>query len=140
MLSLGRPARGGFSNFVDVKQESFAYPYAPSHGQTAQYQLVGDPAGRRSSFESPIPGLGYPPAITTASAAAYAATMPQKRPSEVDDSTSSKHIKAEHPEEFSNAVKKKLQSSNRTGQACDRCKVINQPAISRGQLPKHTQY
>jgi hypothetical protein len=34
-----------------------------------------------------------------------------------------KHIKTEHPEEFSNAVKKKLQSSSRTGQACDRCKV-----------------
>jgi hypothetical protein len=34
-----------------------------------------------------------------------------------------KQIKTEHPEEFSNAVKKKLQASSRTGQACDRCKV-----------------
>lgn len=34
-----------------------------------------------------------------------------------------KHLKVEHPEEFSQAVKKKLQASNRTGQACDRCKV-----------------
>lgn len=50
--------------------------------------------------------------------------MPQKRPSPGEaNGTPAKHVKAEHPEEFSNAVKKKLQSSTRTGQACDRCKV-----------------
>lgn len=37
--------------------------------------------------------------------------------------SSSKHSKKENPEDFSNAVKKRLQSSSRTGQACDRCKV-----------------
>jgi hypothetical protein len=55
------------------------------------------------------------------------ATMPpQKRAASDDDdlnSATSKHIKTEKPEEFSNAVKKRLQSSSRTGQACDRCKV-----------------
>lgn len=52
--------------------------------------------------------------------------MPQKRssPGEVNG-TPAKLPKAEHPEEFSNAVKKKLQSSTRTGQACDRCKVTS---------------
>ncbi|KAG9233542.1 fungal-specific transcription factor domain-containing protein [Amylocarpus encephaloides] len=34
-----------------------------------------------------------------------------------------KQLRSERPEEFSNAVKKKLQLSNRTGQACDRCKI-----------------
>ena len=50
---------------------------------------------------------------------------PQKRPTDDDDDngTPAKQIKTEHPEEFSNAVKKRLQSSSRTGQACDRCKV-----------------
>ncbi|TAQ91549.1 hypothetical protein B7494_g27 [Chlorociboria aeruginascens] len=49
---------------------------------------------------------------------------PQKRSgSDEMNSTPNKQPKAEHPEEFSNAVKKKLQSSSRTGQACDRCKI-----------------
>ena len=51
-------------------------------------------------------------------------TMPQKRSSNGDPIVPAlKPIKTEHPEEFSNAVKKRLQSSTRTGQACDRCKV-----------------
>jgi hypothetical protein len=50
--------------------------------------------------------------------------MPQKRPASSEpEGVPAKHIKAEHPEEFSNAVKKRLASSSRTGQACDRCKV-----------------
>jgi hypothetical protein len=50
--------------------------------------------------------------------------MPQKRPASGEpEAAVAKHIKAEHPEEFSNAVKKRLASSSRTGQACDRCKV-----------------
>jgi hypothetical protein len=50
--------------------------------------------------------------------------MPQKRPASGEpEAAGAKHIKAEHPEEFSNAVKKRLASSSRTGQACDRCKV-----------------
>lgn len=48
----------------------------------------------------------------------------QKRPAPPDENNAPvKHVKAEHPEEFSNAVKKRLASSTRTGQACDRCKV-----------------
>jgi hypothetical protein len=50
-------------------------------------------------------------------------TMPPKRNAADDANGSTKQIKTERPEEFSNAVKKKLQSSSRTGQACDRCKV-----------------
>ncbi len=54
-----------------------------------------------------------------------AMTMPQKRQADSNSTPGpGKHIKAEHPEEFSNAVKKRLQSSTRTGQACDRCKVL----------------
>jgi hypothetical protein len=64
---------------------------------------------------------------TTASSGAFgraACEMAQKRPSPGEaNGTPAKVAKAEHPEEFSNAVKKKLQSSTRTGQACDRCKV-----------------
>lgn len=38
--------------------------------------------------------------------------------------TPAKLLKTEQkPEDFSNSVKKRLQSSTRTGQACDRCKV-----------------
>ncbi|KAH9215146.1 fungal-specific transcription factor domain-containing protein [Leptodontidium sp. 2 PMI_412] len=57
--------------------------------------------------------------------------MPQKRPSQDEGSNSHingtgtpvKHARAERPEDFSKAVAKKLKDSNRTGQACDRCKV-----------------
>jgi len=64
---------------------------------------------------------------TTASSGAFGRVgceMPQKRSSPGEATGApAKVAKAEHPEEFSNAVKKKLQSSTRTGQACDRCKV-----------------
>jgi hypothetical protein len=54
--------------------------------------------------------------------------MPPKRTSSaspsVNTGTPAKVPKIEQkPEDFSNSVKKRLQSSTRTGQACDRCKV-----------------
>ncbi|KAI9845552.1 MAG: hypothetical protein M1837_004649 [Sclerophora amabilis] len=54
--------------------------------------------------------------------------MPPKRPSAASPSSntsSHKQVKAEYlgPDDFSNSVKKRLASSTRTGQACDRCKV-----------------
>jgi hypothetical protein len=80
--------------------------------------------------ETQARGLEYRTASsfnTTASSGAFGRVvgeMPQKRSSPGEaNGTPAKQIKAEHPEEFSNAVKKKLQSSTRTGQACDRCKV-----------------
>jgi hypothetical protein len=65
--------------------------------------------------------------------------MPPKRTSSVSPSvntgTPAKVPKTEQkPEDFSNSVKKRLQSSTRTGQACDRCKVrsISKSPILRG--------
>lgn len=50
--------------------------------------------------------------------------MPQKRsPSNGINAPTAKQIKSERPEEFSEAVRKRLTASSRTGQACDRCKV-----------------
>ena len=51
--------------------------------------------------------------------------MPPKRTASGSPSgTPGKTVKSEQkPEDFSNSVKKRLQSSTRTGQACDRCKV-----------------
>ncbi|KAI9821133.1 MAG: hypothetical protein M1827_003867 [Pycnora praestabilis] len=55
--------------------------------------------------------------------------MPPKRPSTgspaLGTSSSNKVPKTENfgPDDFSNSVKKRLQTSTRTGQACDRCKV-----------------
>jgi hypothetical protein len=51
--------------------------------------------------------------------------MPPKRTASGSPSgTPGKTVKTEQkPEDFSNSVKKRLQSSTRTGQACDRCKV-----------------
>lgn len=51
------------------------------------------------------------------------AAMPKRNASGEPKEAQVKQVKAEHPEEFSDAVKKRLQSSTRTGQACDRCKV-----------------
>ncbi len=74
----------------------------------------------------------------TTTASSVASMMPQKRPSPSDgngngngnvntNASPAKHVKTEHPEEFSNTVKKRLASSTRTGQACDRCKVFPNP-------------
>jgi hypothetical protein len=64
---------------------------------------------------------------TATSGLAYS-KMPPKRTSSASPSVSTgtpaKVPKTEQkPEDFSNSVKKRLQSSTRTGQACDRCKV-----------------
>jgi hypothetical protein len=109
-----------------IKQEDYALPlYAtsPTHD-------VGVLRRNFQLAETQNRGLEYRTASSinsTASSGAFgrvAGDMPQKRSSPGDaNGTPAKHIKAEHPEEFSNAVKKKLQSSTRTGQACDRCKV-----------------
>ncbi|KAI9781309.1 MAG: hypothetical protein M1839_006102 [Geoglossum umbratile] len=50
--------------------------------------------------------------------------MPPKRPSASHTPGSNKAAKTEYfgPDDFSNSVKKRLASSTRTGQACDRCK------------------
>ena len=55
----------------------------------------------------------------------YWSIMPPKRTASGSPSgTPGKTVKTEQkPEDFSNSVKKRLQSSTRTGQACDRCKV-----------------
>jgi hypothetical protein len=137
MMSPGRAAQFPPGN---IKQEHSAYTCQYFHAQAVQGQYVGECFGRDSTFESQIRGLEYRPAssinTTASSGASYASTtMPQKRPSEGENGVPAKHIKAEHPEEFSNAVKKRLQSSSRTGQACDRCKVrlIDLVATQRGQ-------
>lgn len=65
--------------------------------------------------------------------------MPQKRLSEDEgnghmngNGVPVKHAKTERPEDFSKQVAKKLKDSNRTGQACDRCKVSSAlPHLSR---------
>jgi hypothetical protein len=50
--------------------------------------------------------------------------MPPKRTASGSPSGTPGKVKTEQkPEDFSNSVKKRLQSSTRTGQACDRCKV-----------------
>ncbi|TVY54610.1 Transcriptional activator protein acu-15 [Lachnellula cervina] len=52
------------------------------------------------------------------------ATMPGKRTASGEpDGTPVKQPKTDRPEEFSKQVRTKLQTSSRTGQACDRCKV-----------------
>jgi len=59
--------------------------------------------------------------------------MPPKRTASGSPSgTPGKTVKTEQkPEDFSNSVKKRLQSSTRTGQACDRCKVYILTSSSR---------
>ncbi|KAI9759906.1 MAG: hypothetical protein M4579_002031 [Chaenotheca gracillima] len=62
--------------------------------------------------------------------------MPPKRPSVESpsgnvSSSSNKQHKSESlgPDDFSNSVKRKLASSTRTGQACDRCKASCSPCL-----------
>lgn len=107
-----------------IKQESFNSPlYAtpPLHevGVARRHSLF---AGRGLEYRPSGCSEGYSFSSTGAGAPS---TMPQKRgaPPSENNGTPAKHVKGEHPEEFSNAVKKRLQSSTRTGQACDRCKV-----------------
>lgn len=76
------------------------------------------------------PPFTHPTAFSTNPAAksvSSLAIMPPKRNTSNSPSggPSTKTIKTEQvrPEEFSSTVKKRLQNSSRTGQACDRCKV-----------------
>ncbi|KAK0104418.1 hypothetical protein ONS95_004711 [Cadophora gregata] len=133
----------GLPSYVYAREDqetfNYQYPQAQSHAPTTSSYVVNS-NGVSPYFESQFRSLEYRPASSTVSAgASYAAaaaaatstpTMPQKRPSEDDSSNGSpvnsspaKHMRTERPEEFSKAVLKKLKDSNRTGQACDRCKV-----------------
>jgi hypothetical protein len=113
-----------------IKQEDYALPlYATLPAEDVGIG-VGGVRPNYQLAETQNRELEYRTASSinsTASSGAFgrvASDMPQKRSSPGDpNGTPAKHVKAEHPEEFSNAVKKKLQSSTRTGQACDRCKV-----------------
>jgi hypothetical protein len=74
--------------------------------------------------------------LSTASSAPHQAQArpmpPKRRASGSPAGTPAKLPKQEtKPETFSNSVKKRLQSSTRTGQACDRCKV---PRIISSQI------
>lgn len=61
---------------------------------------------------------------STARSAIYFEMPPKRTSSGSPSGTPVKIPKTElKPEDFSNSVKKRLQSSTRTGQACDRCKV-----------------
>lgn len=75
---------------------------------------------------SPSPSASSIRILSTASSARpQAHPMPPKRTASGSPTgTPAKLPKQEtKPETFSNSVKKRLQSSTRTGQACDRCKV-----------------
>lgn len=75
---------------------------------------------------SPSPSASSIRILSTASSAPPRAhPMPPKRTASGSPTgTPAKLPKQEtKPETFSNSVKKRLQSSTRTGQACDRCKV-----------------
>ncbi|KAG9249253.1 fungal-specific transcription factor domain-containing protein [Calycina marina] len=63
--------------------------------------------------------------------------MEFRRNTSKDPDGQPKRIKSEDPAQFSAVIKKKLQSSSRTGQACDRCKVrkIRCDALSGGCSP-----
>lgn len=117
--------------FREVVAEQHDSPL-PLDAQTAGYSNVivgGERRVRRSPHQHRIQALGNSPAFSIPQrqypAHSQSATMPLQKRSAPDDSngTPAKQIKTEHPEEFSKAVKKRLQSSSRTGQACDRCKV-----------------
>lgn len=141
MSSDGGPPAGPPGDFyASQTHEPFNYQYSEAqlqaqvHAQSASPYVVADSSGRLPYFETQIRALEYRPASSTVSAGASAASavatpnprMAQKRPSEDDGASNgspSKQIRCEHPEQFSRAVQKKLKDSNRTGQACDRCKV-----------------
>ncbi|RDL32971.1 Uncharacterized protein BP5553_08410 [Venustampulla echinocandica] len=113
------------------------YSTAPGvvFGHSSQSQLQGRvggglgyqsaPASAIIKTESPVDQDG---GSSYATITAIPPVMPGKRtasgePTGNGNATPVKQPRAERPEEFSSVVKKKLQSSTRTGQACDRCKV-----------------
>lgn len=127
-------------SYASRAHEPFNYQYSEAqlqaqvYAQSASPYVDGGSSGRLPYFETQIRPLEYRPASSTVSAGASAAfavatpnpRMAQKRPSEDDGASNGsplKQIKGEQPEQFSRAVQKKLKDSNRTGQACDRCKV-----------------
>lgn len=92
-------------------------------GGGLEYQSA--PASAIIKTESPVNQDG---GSSYATATAIPPAMPGKRTASGEltgngSATPVKQLRAERPEEFSSVVKKKLQSSTRTGQACDRCKV-----------------
>jgi hypothetical protein len=133
-----------FSTDYQIAQFS-PNPFPPSHSQPdedvwldQQHQIYQAQSSSRYIHES---GLVIPIARTKPAARASASStssshrrqspnikMPPKRHSSLSDSTSTPNKKVPkteptNPAEFSESVKKKLQTSSRTGQACDRCKV-----------------
>jgi hypothetical protein len=101
---------------------------SPLYARSVAY-LEGEGVRLRRQGYSHRPGENT---LFTAFAVIAHSTMAQKRRASDDDDGPAKQIKTEHPEEFSNAVKKRLQSSSRTGQACDRCKVRSQTFQTTG--------
>ncbi|KAF5872090.1 putative transcription factor cys6 protein [Botrytis fragariae] len=119
------------------RQFDLLNPYTISSWQF-QGSVLGESNSSKVSADNIIENrqnrrIGCPTASSTsvhntAFSGALIATMPPKRNASGEPNGSNapvaKHIKSEqHPEEFSNTVKKKLLASTRTGQACDRCKV-----------------
>ncbi len=108
-----------------VRQEDYPPPHPPLRarpvfqrpGRTLLDEAVGDRARPASSITAST--------TSSASSVAVAVMESHKRPAPEDQAPppAAKHVKSEHPEEFSEQVKKRLASSTRTGQACDRCKV-----------------
>ena len=107
-------------DIVVEQQDSAAPPYAQSGayvGGGVRQELRQSRARVRS-----IPERQHPAHSHARNSHSHASTM-KRGASDDSNGTPAKHIKIEQPEEFSNAVKKRLQLSSRTGQACDRCKV-----------------
>jgi len=78
-----------------------------------------------NTYSRDIHDVLRPTASSTARSEQEFKMPPKRNPTDSPSAgTPAKVPKTEHnPEDFSNSVKKRLQSSTRTGQACDRCKV-----------------
>ncbi|KAI9648203.1 hypothetical protein NHQ30_002835 [Ciborinia camelliae] len=98
------------------------------HGSLKSNKVLEDSSNSTQNRQIGCPTASSISVHNTAFSGAIIATMPQKRNAPGEPTGSSgppaKQVKSEqHPEEFSKAVRGKLQRSMRTGQACDRCKV-----------------
>jgi hypothetical protein len=114
----------------NVKSENCNFPpYATS---TAHNSGSGSRDSRIAGNQSR--GLDYFAASSipnsASSGASYVIMPPKRQSSGEPNNATAKHVKVEQPEEFSNAVKKRLASSTRTGQACDRCKVSSTSCLN----------
>jgi len=126
---------GSAANSPNPLQETniFPLPLARSHIPTAHYTNTfhsnaspwGHVGGALSrEYQQLVPDISDGFFQTPYPATAVQLEMPKRSGSEGSNGAPPpKTFKAEHPEEFSKAVKQKLASSSRTGQACDRCKV-----------------